>query len=143
MLETVPVELRARILGKTIKHDKRYTAAGQLRPGYSAEQDLHNSLEPCHPIIRKHPEIGHDARYFERRPNAYISGLFLEESAALLAALCVHATQPEFTWHQQWWVGEILMWDNPCVMHGRDAIDPNTRTIMHRTQGKGTPVLEA
>ena len=141
-LESLPHALRSRIVQKTIKHDKRYTSGGQLRPGYLAEQDLRASPGPSHPIIRKHPETGRNALYLGRRPNAYINGLSLEESEALLDALWAHATQPEFTWHHQWKLGDILIWDNRCAMHRRDAIDPATRRIMHRTQCKGTPIVE-
>jgi taurine dioxygenase len=140
-LETLPAALRAQISGKTIKHDKRYTSGGQLREGYLAQQDLRESPGPSHPIIRKHPETGKSALYLGRRPHAYINGLSLEASEALLDAVWAHATRPEFTWHHQWKLGDILVWDNRCAMHRRDAIDPKTRRIMHRTQCKGTPVL--
>ena len=141
-LDSLPAALRAQIVHKTIKHDKRYTSGGQLRPGYLAEQDLRESPGPSHPIIRKHPETGRNALYLGRRPHAYINELPLAESEALLDSLWAHATRPEFTWHHQWRLGDILIWDNRCAMHRRDAIDPATRRIMHRTQCKGTPVLE-
>lgn len=141
-LDTLPPALRSQIVKRTIKHDKRYTSGGQLRAGYLAEQDLRTSPGPSHPIIRKHPETGRSALYLGRRPHAYVNGLSLEESEALLDALWAHATKPEFTWHHQWRLGDILIWDNRCAMHRRDAIDPSTRRIMHRTQCKGSPVLE-
>jgi taurine dioxygenase len=140
-LEALPPALRARIAGRTIKHDKRYTSGGQLRAGYLAEQDLRESPGPSHPIIRRHPETGRSALYLGRRPNAYVNGLSLAESEALLDELWAYAVKPEFTWHHQWKLGDILIWDNRCAMHRRDAIGPQTRRIMHRTQCKGTPVL--
>jgi taurine dioxygenase len=141
-LDTLPAALRSRIVHKTIKHDKRYTSGGQLRPGFLAEQDIRVSPGPSHPIIRKHPETGRSALYLGRRPHAYINGLPLAESEELLDALWAHATRPEFTWHHQWKLGDILIWDNRCAMHRRDALDPATRRIMHRTQCKGVPLLE-
>jgi taurine dioxygenase len=66
----------------------------------------------------------------------------LEESEALLNALWAHATQPQFTWHHRWQVGDILIWDNRCTMHRRDAFDPASRRIMHRTQCKGVSIVE-
>ena len=33
--------------------------------------------------------------------------------------------------------GDLILWDNRCVMHRRDAFDPATRRVMHRTQIKG------
>ena len=141
-LETLPASLRSAIADKTIKHDKRYTSGGQLRPGYLAEQDLRTSPGLTHPIIRRHPETGRSALYLGRRPHAYINGLPLAESEALLDSLWTHATQPHFTWHHQWRLGDVLIWDNRCAMHRRDAIDPSTRRIMHRTQCKGSPVVQ-
>jgi taurine dioxygenase len=142
-LDTLPSELRTSIRGRTIKHDQRFTSGGQLRPGYSAEQDLRESPGPSHPIMRKHPETGKAALYLGRRPHAYVNGLSLAESEALLDALWAHATDPAFTWHHQWRLGDILIWDNRCTLHRRDAFDPASRRIMHRTQTKGTPVIEA
>lgn len=140
-LETLPDELRERIRGRTIKHDRRYTGGGLLRPGYTGKEDPRTAPGPNHPIVRRHPETGHDALYLGRR-HAYVNGLTVPESEALLDALWTHATRPQFTWHHQWRVGDILMWDNRCVMHRRDAFDPQSRRVMHRTQCKGTSVLE-
>jgi taurine dioxygenase len=141
-LDTLPPHLRKQITGKTIKHDKRYTSGGQLRPGYLAEQDLRESPGPSHPIIRKHPETGRSSLYLGRRPHAYVNGLSLEDSEQLLDALWAHAAQPQFAWHHQWKVGDILIWDNRCTLHRRDAFDPAARRVMHRTQCKGGVVIE-
>lgn len=140
-LETMPAGLRQRIEGRTIKHDKRYTGGGYLRPGYTGKEDPRTAPGPNHPIVRKHPETGHDALYLGRR-HAYVNGLSIEESEALLDALWTRATQPAFTWHHEWQVSDVLIWDNRSVMHRRDAFDPNSRRVMHRTQCKGTPVIE-
>ncbi|HEV7801908.1 MAG TPA: TauD/TfdA family dioxygenase [Burkholderiales bacterium] len=141
--ETLPPALRKAVRGRTIKHDKRYTSGGQLREGYLAEQDIRVSPGPSHPIVRRHPETGCNALYLGRRPHAYIDGLPLDESEALLEALWTHATQAQFTWHHEWQVGDILIWDNRCAMHRRDPFDPNSRRVMHRTQCKGTPIVES
>ncbi len=140
--ETLPADLRAAIIGKKIKHDLRYTSAGQLRPGYTGEEDIRATPGPSHAIQRRHPETGCTALYLGRRPHAYVSGLPLAESEALLDALWAHAALPAASWHHQWKVGDILIWDNRCAMHRRDAFDPATRRVMHRTQCKGTPVVE-
>lgn len=140
-LETMPEKLRARIAGKTIKNDLRYTSGGQLRPGYTGKEDIRDMPGPSHPMIRKHEESGHHALYLGRRPYSYINDLSLEQSEALLNEVWAHATQPQFTWHHQWRVGDVLIWDNRCAMHRRDAFDPKSRRIMHRTQCKGTAII--
>ena len=142
-LEALPQALRSRIAGRTIKHDKRFTSGGQLRPGFDPDQDVRESPGPSHPIIRKHPETGKAALYLGRRPLAYVNGMSVADSEALLDALWAHATQTRFTWHHQWRLGDVLIWDNRCVLHRRDAFDPKTRRILHRTQTKGAPVIAA
>ncbi len=141
-LETLPRDLRTAIRGRTIKHDLRYTSGGQLRPGFTGTEDIRTTPGPSHAILRRHPETGCNALYLGRRPHAYVSGLPLAESEALLDALWAHAARPEASWHHQWKVGDILIWDNRCAMHRRDAFDPASRRVMHRTQCKGTPVVE-
>jgi taurine dioxygenase len=141
-LETLPPELLRAIRGKTIKHDLRYTSGGQLRPGYTGLEDIRTTPGPRHPIIRRHPDTGCDALYLGRRPYAVITEVSTGESEALLDALWAHAATPALSWHHQWRVGDILIWDNRCVMHRRDAFDPSSRRIMHRTQCMGTPLIE-
>ena len=38
----------------------------------------------------------------------------------------------------RWQAGDLVWWDNRCAMHRRDAFDPATRRLVHRTQLKGT-----
>ena len=45
--------------------------------------------------------------------------------------------RPEFAWEHVWRVGDLVLWDNRCTMHRRDAFDPGQRRVMHRTQVKG------
>jgi taurine dioxygenase len=135
--ETLPEQLKSAIEGKRCKHDATHNSAGMLRGGFREYDDPRDVPGPWHPLVRKHPQTGRKALYLGRRPNAYVEGLSLEESERLLDALWSHATQPQFTWTQVWRIGDLVMWDNRCAMHRRDALDPNSRRIMHRTQVKG------
>ncbi|MCY0855196.1 TauD/TfdA dioxygenase family protein [Cupriavidus sp. D39] len=94
-----------------------------------------------HPVVRTHPVTGRRCLFLGRRRNAYLAGLPLEESEALLDALWAHATQPEFVWGQQWQLGDMILWDNRCTMHRRDSFDPFTRRLMYRTQITGEAVV--
>lgn len=141
-LQTLAPALRQRIEGRTLKHDMTYNSAGDLREGFKPVNDVRDAPGPSHPIIRTHPETGCNALYLGRRPNAYINGLSVAESEQLLEALWAHATQDKFTWHHEWRVGDILIWDNRCVMHHRDPFDGGYRRVMHRIQCAGdVPVL--
>jgi len=135
--ETLAPELRRQIEGKQCRHDASRNSAGELRRGFVDAPDPSQTVGAEHPIVRTHPATGRKALFLGRRRNAYVAGLPLAESEKLLGALWAHATRPEFTWYQQWRKGDLILWDNRAVMHRRDAFDPATRRIMHRTQIKG------
>ncbi|NND50422.1 MAG: TauD/TfdA family dioxygenase [Rhizobiales bacterium] len=141
--ETLDAGLRARIQNLTIKHDETYNAAGMLRRGYEPEDDIRISPGPTHPIVRTHPETGHNFLYLGRRLRAYVNGLELSESEELLDALWAHAEKPEFQWMHDWRVGDLILWDNRCTMHYREAFPSSSRRIMHKTQTVGDrPVFQ-
>jgi taurine dioxygenase len=135
--ETLPEELRRRVEGRLCRHDASRNSAGELRRGFTEVRDPRQAPGADHPIIRTHPVTGRKTIFLGRRRNAYIQGLALEESEQLLDALWAHATRSELTWYQQWRVGDLVLWDNRCLMHRRDEFDPNSRRLMHRSQIKG------
>ena len=135
--ETLPAELRRGIIGKQCKHDSSRNSAGELRKGFKEVTDPREAPGAVHPIIRTHPATRRNALFLGRRRNACIVGLPLDESEDLLNKLWAHASKPEFAWYQKWKVGDLVIWDNRCAMHRRDAFDPNSRRLMHRTQIKG------
>jgi taurine dioxygenase len=135
--ETLPSELRRQVEGRLCRHDASRNAAGELRRGFVDAPDASQTIGAEHPIVRTHPVTGRKALFLGRRRNAYILGLKLADSEALLDRLWAHCTKPEFAWYQQWRRGDLILWDNRCVMHRRDAFDPATRRVMHRTQIKG------
>ena len=76
--------------------------------------------------------------YLGRRRNAYLMGLELAESEALLDELWDLVPHSEFAWEHVWRVGDLVLWDNRCTMHRRDPFDASARRTMHRTQIKGS-----
>lgn len=135
--DRLPGELRRRISGLALKHDGTYNSGGYLRQGMAAVDDPVTSAGVYHPLLPRHPETGRTALYLGRRRNAYIGGLSLAESEALLDELWRHATADELAWSHQWRPGDLVLWDNRCTMHRRDAFDPDSRRVLHRTQIKG------
>jgi taurine dioxygenase len=135
--DALPGVLQRRIVDLRIKHDATYNSGGYVREGVAPTDDPRTSPGVFHPLVYVHPETGRRCLYLGRRRNAYIEGLTLADSEALLDELWMYATQPELTWVQRWRAGDLVLWDNRCTMHRRDGFDPTLRRIMHRTQIKG------
>jgi taurine dioxygenase len=135
--DSLPSALRQRISGLALKHDATYNSGGYLRQGMAAVDDPLISAGVYHPLVILHPETGQRALYLGRRRNAYVGGLPRVESDVLLDELWQYATRDELTWHNPWQAGDLVLWDNRCTMHRRDAFDPSFRRILHRTQVKG------
>lgn len=135
--ETLPAGLRHRALGLRVKHDGTYNSGGYLRQGVTATDDPRQAPGTLHPLVCTHPESRRRMLYLGRRRMAWIEGLDLAQSEALLDEIWGHATQPELSFTHHWQVGDLVLWDNRCTMHRRDPFDAASRRIMHRTQIKG------
>jgi len=58
----------------------------------------------------------------------------------VLEFLWEHSVRPEFTYRHQWKVGDLLMWDNRCVLHMAPADYTHEHPRhMHRLTVLGTP----
>jgi taurine dioxygenase len=136
--DALPIELKRRIARLTIKHDGTYNSGGYLRQGVTATDDPRSSPGAVHPLVCTHPDTGRRMLYLGRRRNAYLMGLELSESEALLDELWSYVERREFAWEHVWRAGDLVLWDNRCTMHRRDPFDASARRIMHRTQIKGS-----
>ena len=138
----LPSDLRGAIEGKTLIHDAAHNSAGMLRKGYEEITDVKLTPGARHPLAYE-DQHGRVSLFLGRRPHAYIVGMEESDSDSLLDALWAHATRPKYSWHNEWQKGDLVMWQNRMVMHRRDAFDPSTRRVMHRTQLKGKSPIAA
>ena len=138
--QALPLHSRERITGLRVKHDGTYNSGGYIRAGVTPTDNPREAPGMIHPLVCTHPETGRNCLYLGRRRNAYIEGLPLAESEALLDEIWARATRDELTWYNNWRVGDLVLWDNRCTMHRRDPFDPAARRVMHRTQIKGDQI---
>jgi taurine dioxygenase len=82
--ETLPAELKRAAEGKIAVHDASTNSAGMLRKGYKPVTDVRETVGAHHPLVRTDPVSGRKALFLSRRPNAYVIGLPLAESEAML-----------------------------------------------------------
>jgi taurine dioxygenase len=136
--DALPADLKVAAQDTIAVHDASTNSAGMLRKGYKKVTDVREVEGARHPLVRTDPGTGRKALFLGRRPNSYVIGLAVTDSEALLDALWAHATTPQFAMCHAWQVGDVLMWNNLCVLHRRDPFDARSRRVMHRSQIKGT-----
>jgi taurine dioxygenase len=70
-----------------------------------------------HPIVRTHPENGRKSLYINPIRIEGIVGLDHKEALPLLDELLEHAVQEKFQYRHEWRAGDLVMWDNRCLLH--------------------------
>jgi len=133
-LQSMPQELADRLQTVSIKHDAAHTSIGKLRPGFEPFDDPRDAPGAVHPAIAAHPETGKQALYLGRREWAFIPGLELADSEALLDEIWSYAAGSNNVWRQQWQPYDLIIWDNRRVLHRRDDFDQSARRLMKRCQ---------
>jgi taurine dioxygenase len=70
-----------------------------------------------HPIVRTHPENGRKSIYINPIRIEGILGMDHKEALPLLGGLLEHATAERFQYRHRWQPGDLVMWDNRCLLH--------------------------
>ena len=139
--DDMPADLAARIEGKFANHSMMHTSDGHKRPEFEDVTDLSKAPGVKHPMVRTHPVSGKKCLFLGRRLDSYIFGLPLDESEALLDEIWAHTRQDKYIWEHKWKVGDLLVWDNRCLMHHRNAFPADARRIMHKSITAGEAVV--
>ena len=97
-----------------------------------------------HPVIRVHPDRDNKRSLFiTTNAGNEIGGMSLQEGQALHAELSEHVARPEFCHRHRWCVGDLVMWDNRCLLHRAIGYDMGAyRRVLRRTTVAGSgPIL--
>ena len=105
-----------------------------------SEEEKRDAPPMTHPLIRVHPDTGRKG-FFMGMHASHLEGMGMAEGRARVEALEAHATQPKFIYRHHWREGDVLMWDNRCLLHHADTNFDAARhpRVLHRTCLRGTP----
>ena len=96
-------------------------------------EDEWEALPPVeHPLIRIHPATGRRNLYIGRHAS-HIVGEDERESRRLLERLCEDACRPPRVFTHRWSAGDLVLWDNRCVLHRGLGYPANQPRRMIRT----------
>jgi alpha-ketoglutarate-dependent 2,4-dichlorophenoxyacetate dioxygenase len=129
---SLPETLRHRAEHANVIHDFAWSR-DQVRPGFFTAEERAVYPPVRHPLVRTNPVNGRKALFLGAHAS-HIEGTPLDEGRALLKALLAHVTQPQFCYRHTWTVGDLVVWDNRCVLHRATPYDATRYTrLMQRT----------
>ena len=101
------------------------------KTGYSQSGEA-----PLRPLVKIHPETYRPALYIGRHAYA-IEGMADERAHQLLEDLMSHTCRKPRVLTHQWQVGDLVMWDNRCVLHRARPWPVSQARVMHHTRVNG------
>ncbi len=96
---------------QSLEYMRRHTGSAP-----ATEEDIATAPPVSHPLVRTHPETGAKSLYIGMY-SSYIEGMPDNEGNRLLQDLLAHATQERFIYRHAWKPGDLVLWDNRCLLH--------------------------
>ena len=135
--EDLPEATKTRLAGLEAVHSYD-TARAPARAVARTAEEVADTPDVVHPLVRTHDETGRKALFFNSNRTDRVVGLSRAESDELLDAIHEHMTRPEYRYDHEWRVGDTLLWDNRCLIHSVNVDYPVGETRLHlRTLLKG------
>jgi taurine dioxygenase len=120
--ETLPDDVRNALRGRTITHE---VTGVQLDEGDEHAAD--------HPVFAPHPITGRTALYMSTPSRCTaISGMGDTQAKEMIAFLFAHSTREDNLYRHSWSSGDVVIWDNRCVLHRADHARVDGDRVMHR-----------
>ncbi|MDP3158525.1 MAG: TauD/TfdA family dioxygenase [Reyranella sp.] len=135
--DALPEATKKRIEGRRAIHGYD-TPRARNRPSPRTPEEIAETPDVEHPLVRTHPVTGRKALYLNPNRLDRIVGMERAESDALLDELADEARKPRHHFGHVWQVGDIVVWDNRATMH-RVMIDypVGEKRIMQRVLIEG------
>lgn len=135
--EALPAADKTALAGVRVVHSwelSRERAGGKATP-----EEIADAPPMAHPLVRTIPESGEKALFMGEHA-AYLEGQPMEAGRARLDALTAHAVQERFVYRHKWREGDLLMWDNRCLLHCANTNFDVARfpRVLQRTCVRGT-----
>ncbi|MDA0657110.1 MAG: TauD/TfdA family dioxygenase [Proteobacteria bacterium] len=138
--DAMPTHLAAKIAGKIANHSKIHSPDGTRREAFEDVSDPSKAPGAMHPMVRTHPQTGRKCLYLGVRRHSYITGMAVSDSEVLLDEIWAHTCQEKYVWSHKWTLGDLVVWDNRCTMHHRNAFPADARRLMIKSITAGEAV---
>jgi len=113
----LPAAMQNRIANMIAIHVYQSSHSARQLMGLSEANKERVPNAVLHPMVRTHPENGRKSIYINPIRIEGIVGLDHKEALPLLDELLEHATSEKFQYRHEWRPGDLVMWDNRCLLH--------------------------
>ena len=140
----LPQNLKESVRNVYLRFSYRHQLHGFQTAKYGSEDTTANDYpDVLHPLVRQHPGTGQGSLYLDQLCVSRVEGKPEAESRELLESLYAHTITESRIYQHMWRDGDLLIWDNPTLMHRRGAHHQGAR-LLHRTSIAGSrPVMLA
>ncbi len=90
------------------------------------------ALEKPWQCVRRHPLTGRPTLYSVSGSAFGVEGMDDREGLELLRELTAHATQPKYLHRPSYAEGDVVIWDNCCLLHSAPLTDPTQPRTLWR-----------
>ena len=111
----MPEELKTQIRGRMVRHRYAHSRA-KINPELAQLPMFHKWPDQLWRAVWKNPVNGREALYLASHACA-VEGMEPEAGLALIERLLNFVTQPDYVFSHTWNVGDVLVWDQRCVLH--------------------------
>ena len=115
--EGLPRQTQQRIDGLMAIHVYQSSHSARKLMGLSDANRERVPNAVLHPLVRTHPENGRKSIYINPIRIEGLLGLDHKEALPLLDELLEHATAERFQYRHVWQPGDLVIWDNRCLLH--------------------------
>jgi taurine dioxygenase len=126
--EALPERLKTRLAGAMAMNAYEFGTTVKTFAKYDREKVPHHA----HPVFRKHPETGRTAVYVCPLMTEELVGFPEAESRAILEEIYALQAEKRFVYPHKWRVGDLVMWDNRCLLHARTDFSREERRLLRR-----------
>jgi alpha-ketoglutarate-dependent 2,4-dichlorophenoxyacetate dioxygenase len=124
--ERLSADWKQRISNLRAVHNLDFSRMRRHREQPMSEEQR-NAVPPvAHPIVRTHPETGRKSIFLGDHAESVV-GMDYEEGRGLIEELNALAVHPDLTYRHRWRPGQLIAWDNRCLMHRATDYDLSTQ----------------
>ena len=130
--------LREEVDGLRAKHVYQSRLSQRKLMSLTTDREMRVVEPVSHPLVRIHPETGRRSIYLNPIRIESLEGYSESQTVGLLEKLLTHSTQFQFEYRHQWQAGDLVLWDNRCLLHKANGdYDMSERRYLYRVMLQG------